>query len=214
MEKVVIGDATLYRGCCLEVMQTLDKVDAVVTDPPYGINVEVMQNSKERWKSAPTVETGKCEWDKKRIIEFVPLVLRLSQQQVIFGGNYYADLLPPSRSWIVWDKLATGGFSDCELAWTSHNRGVRKFEWLWNGFRKQRPEERFHPTQKPIQLMKWVVKNYTRTNVFDPFMGSGTTGVAAVQEGRKFIGVEIDERYFQIACKRIEEAQKQLRLFT
>jgi DNA modification methylase len=108
----------------------------------------------------------------------------------------------------------SGDFADCELAWTSHKKAVRKFAYMWNGMIKQKPEERYHPTQKPLALMLWVLENYTNegNTIFDPFMGSGTTGVACVQTGRNFIGCEIDPGYFEIAKKRIEAAQLQIRM--
>ena len=136
-------------------------------------------------------------------------LLRVGKETILFGGNYYADLLPPSSSWIVWDKMNTGDFADCELAWTSHRRAVRKFTYMWNGFLRQMPEKRYHPTQKPLALMMWILKNYTNPNdtILDPFAGSGTTGVACVLTGRKFIGIETDKGYYKIAEKRISEAK-------
>lgn len=208
---------TLHHGDCLEFMRTMEagSVEAVITDPPYGISVEVLGNNDERWNAPPVVEKEVMEWDKEIVPEFIPLALLVSKNQVIFGGNYYAHLLPASKSWIVWDKLTSGGFSDCELAWTSHDKGVRKFTYLWNGFRKQKPEKRYHPTQKPLSLMLWVIENYTRPGdlVLDPFMGSGTTEVACTQLGRNFIGCEIDAKYFEIAKRRIERAAMQEPLF-
>ncbi len=121
--------------------------------------------------------------------------------------------MPPSPGWIVWDKLnGANDFADCELAWTSYRRAVRKIAYMWNGMIKQKPEERFHPTQKPLAVMLWVIENYTKPGdtILDPFMGSGTTGVACVQLGRNFIGIEIDARYFAIAQKRIADAEKQI----
>ena len=147
---------------------------------------------------------------------YIAELLRVSREQVIFGGNYYTDMLPPSPSWIVWDKQnGANDFADCELAWTSHARAIRKFTWTWAGFIRQQPEERYHPTQKPLALMAWVIQNYTPqgATVFDPFMGSGTTGVACVRTGRRFIGCEIDPTYYAIAQRRIAEAQMQPPLF-
>jgi len=210
------GDVTLYRADCLDVLPTLPEgiVDAVVTDPPYGIGESGRKNAS-RSHLAATRDYGDYDWDAERApSEAIAMLRRLSRQQVIWGGIYYTDILPPSSSWIVWDKNNSGDFADCELAWTSHKKAARLFKWTWNGFIKQRPERRWHPTQKPIALMKWVVEGYTQSGatVLDPFMGSGTTGVACVQTGRPFIGIEIDERYFDIAVKRITEAQMQQRL--
>jgi len=205
----------LYLGDCLEFMRTLPagSVDAVVTDPPYGIGESSVKNST-RSKMVSVKNYGEYFWDKKLPQEFIQAILAIGNEQVIFGGNYYANWLPPSSSWIVWDKLNSGDFADCELAWTSHKKAVRKFTYMWNGCFKQKPEERFHPTQKPLSLMLWVIANYTKSGdtVFDPFMGSGTTGIACEMLGRSFIGCEIDPGYFEIAKRRIEQAQMQPRL--
>lgn len=203
---------TLHLGDCLEYMRGMaDKlVDAVITDPPYGISVGNFPNNAERWNAPPKVDVVVMDWDKNRVAEFIPLATGVSKHQVIFGGNYYADLLPASRGWIVWDKKTSGNFSACELAWTSHDKALAKYEYLWNGFRKEHPEQRYHPTQKPLALMLWVMENYTDEGdtIFDPFMGSGTTGVAAVQLGRNFIGAEINPDYYAIAQRRIKQAQE------
>lgn len=208
-------DVKLYNMDCLELMKIMDdkSIDVIVTDPNYGIG-ESNEKNMSRVNLAKPKDYGHYDWDKQPATkEQIGEILRVSKDQVIFGGNYF--VLPPSSSWIVWDKLNTGDFADCELAWTSHKRTVRKYSYLWNGMIKQKPEERFHPTQKPLQVMKWIVENYTKQNdtIFDPFMGSGTTGVACVQTGRNFIGCEIDEGYFKIAQKRIKDAQQQMRLF-
>jgi site-specific DNA-methyltransferase (adenine-specific)/modification methylase len=212
----------LHLGDCLEILPTLEagSVDAVVTDPPYGIgenskkNISRGNRSTIKWKRAHATDYGDYGWDKKLDRRYIDALLQINGEKVIFGGNFYADLLPCSSSWIVWDKDNTGDFADCELAWTSHKKAVRKFTWRWNGFIKQQPEERYHPTQKPLALMKWVLENYTNEGdtILDPFMGSGTTGVACVQTGRNFIGIEIEPKYFEIAEKRIKEAQLQMRL--
>jgi DNA modification methylase len=209
----------LHLGDCLEYMKTMpDKsVDAVITDPPYGIGENSKKNSS-RSNMAIAKDYQDGEWDKKRIgFEFFEQIIRVSREQVIFGGNYYTDFLPPSSSWVVWDKRnGANDFADCELAWTSHKKAVRKIEWMWNGMIRQGNEERFHLTQKPLGVMKWIIENYSPAGatIFDPFMGSGTTGVACVQLGRNFIGCEIDEKYFEIAKRRIEQAAMQEPLFT
>jgi DNA modification methylase len=204
----------LHLGDCLDFMRTMagKSVDAVITDPPYGIG-ENRTAVMSRRKLAKPIDYGEFDWDEQpATAEQISEMRRLSINQVIFGGNYFE--LPPSSSWIVWDKQNSGDFADCELAWTSHKKAVRKFTYMWNGMIKQKPEKRYHPTQKPLELMEWVLLNYTKEGdtIFDPFMGSGTTGVACVQTGRNFIGCEIDPGYFKIAEKRIHDAQQQLRL--
>ena len=208
-----IGDATLYLADCMEILPAIDMVDAVITDPPYGIN----ENSKKvasRGKLAKPKDYGDFDWDKsppsKEIIE---LARNKSKFQAIFGGNYFE--LPPTSCWLVWDKLnGDNDFADCELAWTNWNKAVRRIQWRWNGMIRQGNEERYHPTQKPLAVMKWVIDLCPKADlILDPFMGSGTTGVAAIQMGRKFIGIEREESYFNIACERIEQATKQTSLF-
>ena len=215
----------LHLGDCLEVMRSMpDKsVDAVITDPPYGIGESrkrvmsrggVTKLSGANNKYVAPKDYGEFEWDKKPASdEQIAELIRTSVNQVIFGGNYFN--LPPSPCWVVWDKQnGTNDFADCELAWTSYKTAVRKIEWKWNGFIRQGNDIRYHPTQKPLGVMKWLIEKYTHEGdtILDPFMGSGTTGVACVQTGRNFIGIEIDPTYFAIAERRIKEAQMQPRL--
>lgn len=214
--KEVIGDATLYLGDCLEILPTLDKVDAVITDPPYGIN-ENSDRVASRGKLAKPTDYGSFEWDKKPADKrIITNAIELSKEQVIFGGNYYD--LPPARCWLVWDKVnGTNDFADCELAWTNIKGSVRLIKHMWNGMLKdsERGYPRVHPTQKPTAVMEWSIKQckLEPQTILDPFMGSGTTGVACINLGRKFIGIEIEEKYFDIACERITQAQNQGRLF-
>jgi site-specific DNA-methyltransferase (adenine-specific)/modification methylase len=211
--KITIGDATLYLGDCMDILPTLDKVDAVITDPPYGIN----ENSKKvasREKLAKPKDYGDFDWDKAPPPdELIELIRTKAQFQAFFGGNYFT--LPPTSCWLVWDKLnGDNDFADCELAWTNWPKAVRRLQWRWNGMIRQGNEERYHPTQKPIGVMKWVIELCPKAEtILDPFMGSGTTGVAAIQMGRKFIGIEREPKYFDIACKRIEQASKQVDMF-
>jgi DNA modification methylase len=212
-QKVVIGGATLYLGDCMDVLPLLSKVDAVITDPPYGIN----ENSKKvasRGKMAKPKDYGEFEWGKMPpSSELIDRLRSMSNWQAFFGGNYF--VLPPTTCWLVWDKLnGTNDFADCELVWTNWPKAVRRLQWRWNGMIRQGNEERYHPTQKPLEVMKWAIDLCpTADTVLDPFMGSGTTGVAAIQLGRTFIGIERDERYFEIACRRIEQAAAQGQLF-
>jgi len=209
-----IGDATLYLGDCRDVLPTLGKVDAVVTDPPYGINI----GSSGRIGSSKIVEVreyGKFSWDQSAPTdELIKQIRCAARWSIIFGGNFYT--LPPTSCWLVWDKLNTGDFADCELAWTNLPKAVRRLRYLWNGCMRANGEVRGdHPTQKPIGVMAWVLQQLPpdcRT-VLDPFMGSGTTGVACVKAGLTFTGIEREERYFEAACRRIEEAHRQPRLF-
>lgn len=211
--KQVIGDATLYLGDCMEILPTLPRVDAVITDPPYGIG----ENSKKvasRGKLAAPKDYGDFDWDKSPPEKLlIDAIRNTSTWQAFFGGNYFE--LPPTSCWLVWDKLnGDNDFADCELAWTNWPKAVRRIQWRWNGMIRQGNEERFHPTQKPLGVMTWVIDLCPKADtILDPFMGSGTTGVAAVQMGRKFIGIEREPKYFDIACERIERAYAQGALF-
>ena len=211
-EKEEIGNATLYLGDCLEVLPTLQKVDCVVTDPPYGIGEAAGKNAS-RGNLAIAKDYGNDSWDDEPISNLLmDLVVRAGRNAIVFGGNYYP--MQPSKCWLVWDKdNGTNDFADCELAWTNLDMAVRRYKFMWNGMLRANKEKRGdHPTQKPIEVMKWCV-GFTKGTVLDPFMGSGTTGVACMNLGRKFIGIEIERKYFDIACERIEQAQKQQRLF-
>ena len=187
-ENVVIGDAMLYLGDCLEVLPTLEKVDAVITDPPYGIKANKMTlgNGKRR------IERGESNWDSSPPSdEVMGLILAIAPKQIHWGGNYFG--LPASRCWLVWDKCTgSNSFADCELAWTNLDSVVRKLTIPWVGANaRDESGERVHPTQKPLNLMRWCVEQVGKAStILDPFMGSGTTGVAAIQLGRKFIGIE------------------------
>lgn len=217
--KVEMGLATLYLGDCAEILPTLGKVDAVVTDPPYGLQIDKQmaassghQSGGMMAKKGVYIASG---WDDQPMsLETANSIIVISDIQIFWGGNYYG--LPPSQCWLVWDKETNGNFADCELAWTNMKKPVRRFKWMWNGMLRQGGEERNgHPTQKPLALMQWCIDQCTNNpqTILDPFMGSGTTGVAAVQMGRKFIGIEREQKYFDIACKRIEDAQRQEKLF-
>lgn len=215
MKKEIIGNATLYLGDCANVLPTLGKVDAVVTDPPYGIG-EAAGKNKSRSKLAVAKDYGNDIWDNKPVDDqVIDLIRQISNWQIVFGGNYYA--LPPTKCWLVWDKEnGESDFADAELAWTNLNKAVRLKRYMWNGMLRANKEPRGdHPTQKPVGIMTWCIGHLPETSqtILDPFMGSGTTGVAAVQMGRKFIGIEREPKYFEIACKRIEMAQAQERLF-
>ncbi len=213
---VKIGDATLYHGDCLDILPTLDKVDAVVTDPPYGLQ-ENAHRVASRQKLAKTTDYGSFDWDKEPASsESINATIEKCEETVIFGGNYFN--LPPSRCWLVWDKVnGDNDFADCELAWTNIKGSVRLIRHMWNGMLRASENKypRVHPTQKPIVVMEWAISQLQRnpTTVLDPFMGSGTTGVACANLGRKFIGIEIEKKYFDIACERIDAAYAQGRLF-
>lgn len=212
----IIGSATLYCGDCREILPLLSRADLILTDPPYGIGEAAGKNRSRSTKGIPAKDYGNDTWDNAPPDPWLfGLMRHKSKYQIIFGGNYFP--LPPTRCVLVWDKDNSGDFADAELAWTNLDKAVRLKKWRWNGMLQEdmaRKEERKHPTQKPTRIMEWCISlapNDVMT-ICDPFMGSGTTGVAAVNMERRFIGVERERKYFDIACERISRAQAQGRL--
>jgi DNA modification methylase len=207
-----IGDCTLYLGDCREILPTLGKVDAVVTDPPYGIN----------WK--PRVNHQDQVWVDN--VQFDPRpFLAVGRYHLFWGGQYFAHLLPPQEGWLTWVKRPTNhdfsnderSYSSTELAWRDWGK-PRFMVHVWDGgMRAGDPSNRTfcHPSQKPLELMDWCLRQLPpdAQMVLDPYMGSGTTGVACSKLGRRFIGIELDETYFDTACRRIEAAYKQPDMF-
>lgn len=208
---VIIGDATLYLGSGEDVLPTLEKACAVITDPPYGIGASAGIGKYGRLKVA---QSGDYGWDNEiPTDDLLALVLAAGDKKIIFGGNYFP--LPPSRNFLIWDKGAGfkgRNFAECEMAWCSWDANARvlSYDPLARGDYKNKE----HPTQKPVAVMTWAILHAgAASTIVDPFMGSGSTGVAALQLGRKFVGIERDERYFEIACRRIERAVAQGQLF-
>lgn len=215
--KEIIGDCTLYLGDCLEVMPTLGKVDAVVTDPPYGINYSANKSNLPKAQNFDVLINDDCEMD-------FSLLFSIKCHKFIFGAYNFYKQLPHKGRLFLWDKRVTEAAdaafgSPYELAWEDRITGYDRIYRLQHGGvinADTAGEKRVHPTQKPYKLMQHIltIKPYIDCEtILDPFMGSGTTGIACVKLGRKFIGIELDEGYFDIACKRIEEAYKQPDLF-
>ena len=206
----IIGDQLLINGDCREVMAVLPRVDAVVTDPPYGIGYGgSMKLGMEKfgWKQYAG------GWDEDRPApEIFAAILSGSKEQIIWGGNYFADLLPPTMRWLAWDKGQRDfSLADMELAWTSQHKAVRVFTY---GRGKAVQDGKQHPTQKPIALMEWCLGFLpdART-ILDPFAGSGTTAVACQRLGRQSISIELDADYWAIMCKRVQEVVNNPPLF-
>ena len=203
-----IGDAHLILGDCREILPTLGRVDAVVTDPPYGI-AHLWSGPQEGRNGKSRLWNGDNAWDESTCEDAVAAAIALAPRAIVWGGNYYD--LPPSRGYLVWDKIQEFSNADSEMAWCSWGQTPRTFRFARAQLASEGKE---HPTQKPLPLMQWCIGFLPDAQtILDPFMGSGTTGVACMKLGRKFIGIEIEPKYFDIACRRIEEAWKQPRLF-
>lgn len=204
-----IGDCTLLMGDCMAILPTLEPVDAVVTDPPYGIGFAGQPTRYQRANGMPPQA-----WDDSRPQAAIDQIIKRFRDAVIWGGNYFA--LPPSRGWLIWSKTGNApSMADVEMAWTSINMNARSFEKsVKSASLEKNLQTAAHPSQKPVALMEWCLGFLPDAEtILDPFMGSGTTGVACAKLGRRFVGIEIDPGYFEIACRRIEEAYRQPRLF-
>jgi len=210
-----VGDATLYLGDCREILPLLPKVDAVVTDPPYGMKWDGKVTVGKGGHGArgakakhygTTIHGDDAPFDASPFVSF--------DNCILWGFNHFPDQLRKGRA-LVWVKRSDEAFgsflSDAELAWCSVGHGVYCFR---DHSLMSETHERAHPTQKPVPLMQWCIEQFPKARtILDPFMGSGTTGVACAKLGRRFIGIELEPRYFDIACKRIDDAYRQPRLF-
>lgn len=209
-------DLKIYCGDCLEIMHLLPKVDLVVTDPPYGINADLEMHKKSGQQygnaAAPKGNYEYSNWDSKTPPDEVfNAIMKISKEQIIFGGNFFN--LPTTRCLLIWDKENGGNaFADAEVAWTNFDMPIRIKRHMWNGMLRKNQEDRWgHPTQKPLEVMKWVVGfSKTKGLILDPFLGSGTTLVACKELGRNGIGIEINEKYCAIAKKRLINTQRMM----
>ncbi len=202
-EIVRTGGALLIHGDCMEMLPHLvDRYDAIISDPPYGIGYNPSSPSGSKWKNVKRIVGDAEPFDPTPLLGHVKTV-------VLFGANNYANRLPNSRRWFVWDKrpsMKSMSFSDCELAWCSTDGPARMIRVVWSG--ANRGDERgqhWHPTQKPIEVMRQIIEATTKPGdtILDPYMGSGTTGIAALRTGRKFVGIEIERRWFNAAVVRV-----------
>jgi len=233
IEKVVIGNATLYHGDCLEILPTLQKVDAVITDPPYGINTKSDGMGKlSPWADLSNASFFYADWIGKcrRLLcrknpeGHGSLWTFLNWRSMVTFQKASCDIAWPIESLLVWDKqcIGTGGPRGlrpsyemvalfCNGDWAVKDRGLPDVQrWKWASAKPTG-----HPAEKPMEGLEWLVSNGSETGdvVLDPFMGSGTTGVACVGLGRNFVGIEIDKKWFDVSCERIAAAQSQGRLF-
>lgn len=200
---------------CLEYMAGLPNksFDLAIVDPPYGIgeggNNVSRHHSQAKYKPS--------NWDKEPpSVKYFTELLRVSKNQIIWGANHFISRIPyDSPCWIYWHKDRYGDFADGELAWTSFKSALRTYKFTWDGFRKQMPCNRIHPTEKPVNLYKWVMESYAKPadRILDTHLGSGSSAIAAHEMGFDFVGCEIDKDYYDAACKRFKEQTMKQRLF-
>ena len=213
----------IYRCDCMEGMKEMpdNYVDLAIVDPPYGIGEDASHNATgdrptRKWKNPNSqkykVFNDSTIPDKSYFDELA----RVSQHRIIWGGNLFTDYLPPSRGWIVWNKLADikESLSMCELAWSNFDIKCNRFDFLWAGFKKAKQEKRIHPTQKPVALYKWLLHNYAKEGdlILDTHMGSGSSYIACLDMGFDYIGYEIDADYFKAIEERVYYFTRQTKL--
>lgn len=207
------GGITIYHGDCRQILPILGRFDLLMADPPYGIG-EGMKAAKRtksrkpdsRWKQARCTDYAPGEWDDEPVEEWVMHLARsICQKQIIFGGNYYQ--LPPCKGPLVWDKEnGDADFADGELAWNNLGCALRIKRHLWAGMRRKGGEDRHHPTQKPLEVIQWAIQQAGDVEtILDPWAGSGTTGHAAKNLGKRCVLIEREERYCEIAARRLSQ---------
>lgn len=210
---------TIINDDCMNILKKLpDKcIDLVLTDPPYGIGADKGTNGFGNAKN----RTYKTNWDYKTPSEEIfKEIIRVSKNQIIFGGNYFTDKLLVSKCWLIWDKIGNyefeNPFSDIELIWTSFNKVCKKYTCIQQGFiNEDKNQKRIHPTQKPLKLFEMILRDYSKENdlILDCFSGSGTTAIACHNLNRRFICIERDIDYYNASVERLKIAQSQLKLF-
>ena len=212
-EIVTIGDATLYFGDCMDILPTLDKVDAVITDPPFGVGNFVQTTGNIRGRGELKGEL--VQWNESApTAEFFDLLKKISTHRIIWGANFF-NCFEDRGGAIIWDKVQPmPNFSKADIASCTHFQKTEIVRIPWTNFDVARQAETDHPCERPVQLYEWCIDYLPKVqSVLDPYLGSGSCGVAAIRSGRKFIGIEKNPKYFEAACKRIENAQKQESLF-
>lgn len=214
---------TIHNKDCLEALKQMNdnQFDLGIVDPPYGIKAAKRGHIGGSGNAKPTYFTPKNWDDRPPPREYFEHLKRVCKHVIIWGANHFIELIPNanSSSWLVWDKQINGNFADCELAYTTHKKTVRKFVYMWNGFlqgcRDIYKETRIHPTQKPVALYKWILDNYAKEGytILDTHLGSGSIAIACSDMGFDLTAYEIDKEYYDLAMNRLREHQKQLRLF-
>jgi site-specific DNA-methyltransferase (adenine-specific) len=220
--KPVLGavPSVVYNEDCVEGLKRFsdNHFDLAIVDPPYGIDgtVEIGFGDTKSGRVNRPSKWGQKEWDKERPTKaYFDELKRVSKNQIIFGGNYFADLLEPSRCWIVWDKMQRVNQADAELAWTSFTNSVRVYQFHCSKLQGFQNPNRFHPTEKPISLYEWILGKYAKDGdlILDTHLGSGSSRIACQKNGFAFTGFEIDKDYYEAQEKRFKDFVSQLRMF-
>lgn len=216
-------DFGFFNMDCIEGMKQFPDgyFDLAIVDPVYGDVTKggYMTNIDSMQKAAKVRHYHNSLWSQQKTPpEYFEELLRVSKNQVIFGGNYFADLLPSSQCWLVWDKNNTGRFADAELAWTSFDTAVRIFKYTRNGMIQEAGKEheyRIHPTQKPIALYEWILNKYANEGdiILDTHVGSASSLIACHRTRHKFVGFEIDEEYYKLAKERLDAEMAQMTIY-
>lgn len=208
---------TIYHGDCREIVPALGRFDLLLTDPPYGIGEnqkkQATRGGRVGFKSkgrrggsfVPATDYGENDWDQPVELKDLQAAIAVAKKAIIWGGNYYP--LPPCKGPLVWDKEQSGDFADGEMAWNNLGTALRIKRHLWNGMLRKDQEPRFHPTQKPLDVIAWCIQlaGADAETILDPYAGSGTTGRAAKDLGRKAVLIELEERYCEIAAARMSQ---------
>ena len=225
LKMIKIGQAELHNIDCMAYMATLpDKAfDLAIVDPPYGIDAgELFSGEVRKSGNGVAMKSAfeKKSWDLEiPNAQYFKELFRVSKNQIIWGANYMTEHLPPSMGWIVWDKdNGTTKFSDCELAYSSFDRALRKYKYMWNGMLQgdmKNKETRIHPTQKPVKLYEWLLTNYAEKGqkILDTHLGSSSIAIACNNLGFDLVGCELDSDYYKVACDRVNQATAQIRMF-
>lgn len=222
---ITIKTSTIYNCDCMELMKQYsdNHFDLAIVDPPYGIDAaETFGGEQRKSGNGAAMKTAfeKKNWDSEiPTKEYFYELKRVSKNQIIWGANYMTTYLPPSMGWIVWDKdNGTTKFSDCELAYSSFDKALRKFKYMWNGMLQENmknKEVRIHPTQKPVQLYEWLLTNYAKQGekILDTHLGSGSHAIACNNLGFELTACELDKDYYEASIERIKREAQQERLF-
>lgn len=213
MNPVIIGNATLYLGDCLEILPTLPKVDAVITDPPYGVGNFVQTTGRIMGRGDGRGVAVK--WNENPPPpEFFRLIKGLSKHRIVWGANFF-NCFEDRGGAIIWDKAQSmPNFSKADIASCTHFQKTEIVRIPWTNFTVTHEAVTDHPCERPVRLYEWCIDYLPNVaSVLDPFLGSGSCGVAAIQRGKAFVGIEREPKYFDIACRRIEQAQAQGKLF-